>query len=115
MSTSFLTTRDTNLAAALASFGIPFFAPDPIRRVMQDGVETVSFNFEPTKQAQEIAKNWQNAGFMEANPEHPLAYIVAFHHNRNRLLDLIKQAPAVQIIQKNGKIFFIPLNKESQP
>ena len=43
------------------------------------------------------------------------AYCFAFMHNRERLLDLVKKSPQVQIVQRNGKIFFVPVNKESQP
>jgi hypothetical protein len=115
-----LTVQDIWLAAALASFDVPFYQPDPIRRVRKDGREICLFNFESGGPGArggtgaEIVKQWADKTFIESNPEHPLAYILAFTHNRERLLDLVKQSPQVQIEQKGGKIFFVPIRKPQE-
>jgi len=115
MSFALLSVQDINLAAALASFGVEFYKPDPIRRVTKDGKEICLFNFEPGKLGEDLCRLWGQKDLLESQPEHPLSYCFAFMHNRERLLDLVKRAPAVSIVQRNGKIFFIPVNKESQP
>jgi len=113
-----LTVQDINLAAALASNGVEFYKPDPIRRITKDGKEICMFNFEPSKLGEQLCKLWGQKDLLEKQPEHPLSYCFAMMHNRERLLDLVKRSPAVSIVQKNGKIFFIPVNpvkQESQP
>ena len=115
MPMTLLTVQDINLAAALLSFGVEFFKDDPIRRVTKDGKEICIFNFEPGKLGEDLCRLWGAKDLLEAQPEHPLSYCFAFMHNRERLLDLVKRSPAVSIVQKNGKIFFVPINKAVLP
>lgn len=107
-----LTVQDIWLASALSSFGVAFYQPDPIRRIIKNGKEICLFNFEPSDLGKELIKQWGDKSFIDQNPEHPLAYIKAFTHNRERLLDLVKQSPQVQIVQKGSRIFFLPLTKK---
>lgn len=111
----FLTVRDINLASALAAFGVPFYKPNPITRMNEYGREIVRFNFESTDQGSEIIKQWADKDFVANNPEHPLAYVFAYMHNRERLLDLVKKSLVVHVEHKGGKIFFVPIKKSPTP
>ena len=109
MQTEIISVQDIWLASALLSYGVPFFKADPIRRIREKGKEVCHFNFEVTDTGKEICKNWLDKSFCDKNPEHHLAYIHATMHNRERLLDLVKQSPTVEIVQSGGRVFFVPI------
>jgi len=109
--TAIVQVRDINLAAAMASWAeVEFVDAQPVQKFHdhQTGEEFFVFRFKDSKKARELYGLWNDKDLLTKHPDHPLAYLQAAVHNRNRLLDAIKKNPTYHIIKKGGKIYCLP-------
>jgi hypothetical protein len=94
---SVFTTQDCWLAAALITLGCAPYRNDatgegPIQRIASPQGELCFFLFADPAKCDSIAKQWGDIDALNAeDPEHPLCYLHAMMHNRQRLLDAVKQ------------------------
>jgi hypothetical protein len=105
-----LQTRDINLASALASESEVEFLPkeqEPVQRFYENGKEFYVFRFKNSPAAKRIYQAWNDPNFIENNPNDPVAMAKAYMHNKNRLLDVIKQIPRRNIIKKGNRIYLL--------
>lgn len=110
-------TTNTDLAAALASVGIPLVKECPVR-VMTGAVKGGSrycFFFESQSpcgnyKTDELIKAWDDKEWHRQHPQHPFAYVKVAMQNRARLLDYVKSQVPIFVAEKNGKIAFLSLN-----
>ena len=79
--TQIIHVRNTQLAAALLSVGVPLRRDPPYRRVRKaNGAEIVTYNFFPCSpdgsiSAVECIKAWhKDLDFIKANPQHPFTF-----------------------------------------
>jgi hypothetical protein len=110
-------TRDLKLATILLTLG---FEPEnpaaPATRIRRDsGEETTVFHFlasSPTgQQANQVMEWFRDADiFLEKNPDHPVAYILAALRNRDTLVSVVKATPRQLVFERNGKIVSISEN-----
>ncbi len=108
---SWAQTRDINLAAALASFTEVEIADQLPVQSFHDherGEEYSVFKFKITPKVHEIMRLWADPQLLDKHPEHPVAYMKAFVHNRNRYLDCVKSNAVWHIVKKGSRIYFIP-------
>lgn len=110
---SWAQTRDINLAAALASFeGIEFANDFPVQKFKdheRGGEEFTVFKFKTDKRVSELIRMWHDPELYAKHPEHPLTYMHAMMHNRNRLLDAVKNKanPRWHMVKKGARIYFV--------
>ena len=96
-SKSVFTTQDCWLAAALVSLGCEPYRNDAtgegcIQRIASPQGELCFFLFADAGKCDPIAKQWGNIEALRATePENPLCYLHAMMHNRQRILDAVKQ------------------------
>ena len=113
---AYIETTNLALAHKLLTLGIPFNNECPYVKIRSEKGEQFKFFFEESSICGNfgtlaIMKAWGDDSFAIDNPEHPFAYLKCDHHNRNGLLDLVKQPGNEMItIQKNGKIAVISKN-----
>lgn len=105
---SYIETKNLSLAAALITLGVPLSDETPFVKIKSVQGEQYTFYFEDVTacgqyRTIDLIKAWDNATFQEDEPEHPFAYISCAFKNREKLLDTVKQAIALVLIQKNGK------------
>ena len=110
-------TRDLKLATILLTLG---FEPEnpaaPATRIRRDsGEESTVFHFlanSPTGQQANQVMEWvrDTDTFLEKNPEHPVAYILAALRNRDTLVTIVKATPRQLVFERNGKIVSISEN-----
>ena len=111
-------TSDINLAAALAACGIPLYdfqdGSPPFAKVQSKHGTTYNFYFEHESNdglmTVDLVAAWYDATYIDANPEEPFAYIKAYHDNKNALIDLVKKASSIVIIEKGRKFALISSN-----
>lgn len=108
--------RDLKLAACLVTLNIPTRMPNPIERVVKDNEEINYIYFEDVGLAKDYIKAWNSPGdYFDGAPkdhplnnsDHPFWYMRACVRNRDRILDSIKKASTIHIVQKNGKTFLV--------
>lgn len=107
---SWAQTRDINLASALASFDDVELAPDlPVIRYHdhQRGEEFSVFRFKDSPKVQEVLRLWADPDLLKTHPEHPVAYMRSYMHNRNRFLDAVKGNGVWHMVKKGGRVFYI--------
>lgn len=102
------------LAAALAALGIPF-AEIPFVSTKSTKGEHFVFLFEGVSncgqfKTADMLKAWESDGWHVENPEHPFAYIKAAFANREALLDKVKQAAPLVVIERAGKFAILSAN-----
>lgn len=105
-------TRNTMLAAALVTLGIPLAESSGGGLLTGDGIiapgGAITWCFEPRSRdgkykTAEMMNLWNNHKWLtDPENEHPLAYIACAFHNYKRLLDHVKQSVPIGMI-KNGK------------
>lgn len=113
---SWAQTRDINLAAALASFlDVEVTAEFPVikHHDHETGDEYAVFRFKASPKVAEIMRLWADPDLLTKHPEHPVAYMFAFMHNRNRYLDVVKRGNVWHNVKKAGRTYYI--NKEAKP
>lgn len=102
-------TSDLALAAALLAIGIPFAStPFASFRTVKGGDQYV-FLFAPESKCgnystAELINAWEDEAWHIKNPEHPFAYIKCGFSNRSGLLDKVKSAAPLVIVEKHGKL-----------
>lgn len=115
MKTQPLNINSVNLACILATLEVPFYdhpdgSPPYVKVHTETGVK-FTFQFEPTKRAEEIVSIYNDKQkYIEENSEEPLAYLLAFIQKRETLLDLIKKAPGLVLITKGNNFALISDN-----
>jgi len=89
------TTEDAWLAAAMITLGCAPYSGDggAIARIVRpDGQEQCLFIFAADSRCDDLARKWAAIDKLrEAEPEHPLSYCHAMMHNRQRIIDAVKQ------------------------
>lgn len=110
-----LETTNTDLASALCAVGIPLKKGCPVRLLTGDAGDRRCFFFEPISPCgkyvtRDLMLAWQDPAWHERNPEHPFAYLKCAADNRRYLLDYIKSSRPIALIEKRGKMAFIPVN-----
>jgi hypothetical protein len=98
-------TEDAWLAAALITMGCPPFMADGqgavLRTVNPDGKELCNFLFVSTDEVKDLARKWLHIeNTMAQEPEHPICYLHALMHNRNRCIDAVKQTRRLVFAKK---------------
>jgi len=114
-----VTSRTTQLIAALAAVGIPLDSDCPYleTRELIDGREqrVVTWTIKPESACerfitQAMIRAWNETDFVQHNPEHPLSYIKAAFQNHARVLEsIISQAP-LALIRKGKRMALIPFD-----
>lgn len=108
-------TTNTDLAAALASVGIPLQKTCPVRILTGHGGDRHCFFFEDQSpcgqfKTEELIKAWDDKEWHRNHPKHPFAYVKVAFQNRARLLDYVKGGTPIAVIEKHSKLAFISLN-----
>ena len=101
--------RDINLAAALASYNeveVHELAGSKYKD-HQTGEEFTAFRFKDTPLLHELMAVWADPDIYAKFPDHPMAYMKAMMHHRNRYLDAIKQAGTWHMVKKGGRIHYL--------
>ena len=114
---SWAQTRDINLAAALASYADVKLSHDaPVQKFLEHetGREFYVFKFIQSERTREVIALWNDPDLITKHPEHPVAYMQAFMHNRNRYLDCVKKQWTWNIVKRDGRIYFIPKEANGQ-
>jgi len=104
--------NDTRLFAALVSLGItPVEGPAIFAGETADGTPRQTWFLEQRStcgqyNTKELIAAWHDRQWMEAHPEHPLAYMKAFSENMNRCIDFVKaRNRTMHVIRgKGGKL-----------
>ena len=110
---SWIQIRDTNCAAAMCSVGAEFLDPkSPADSFVENGVSFSVWKFKSSKVAAECHKLWQLPldELLTKHPEHPVAYMRAYHYSKNRLKDWLEASTINprHIIRRNGRIYLVP-------
>ena len=106
----FIQVRDINLASALASDSEVEFLPndqEPILKFEEAGEEFYVFRFKDSAKARAVMKEWMDKDSIDKDPNSPVSFQKAFMHNKNRLLDLVKQAHKRTIVKRGSRIYFV--------
>jgi hypothetical protein len=112
------TTDRIDLAAALLTLGVPLAEGAGIARMQEGGKEVYGFNFQASVPgvngmtagtAGSLWCNWPEFKKWEAeHPEDPFSYLRVAAHNRERILDAVKQSKLVHVVRKDdGKIYLV--------
>jgi hypothetical protein len=117
--TAYIETNDLSLAAGLLALGIPPHDELPFVKTKTSSGEQYRFLFQETSicgkyDCNRMMQEWNNDNFHVENPDHPFAYIKCAFKNRNGLLDVVKQANELIIIEKNGKLAIISKNASEE-
>lgn len=104
---------DINLAAALATIGVPFKkfddGSDPFVKVQTKNGVSYNFFFEVEfngERTQDYVDAWFDDSYIENNQESQFAAVKGYNMNRNFLLDVVKKSHALvvmEVVNKNGK------------
>ena len=99
-------TNNTDLAAALATLGIPFCRDHPFRVITGDR-DQLSYFFEPRSVDLQhltgpLIHAWDDIAWQTANPHHPLCYMRAALLSRHRLIGYGKGACRLAIAKRPG-------------
>ena len=113
--TAIFSTRDLKLAAILATLGFEFENPDcPATRIRREsGDESTVFHFlanHPTtgQRADDIMRSFaKGEEFIAADPESPVAYMLAVLRNRDELVSVVKHTPRQIVFERSGKLISI--------
>ena len=111
-------TRDLKLAAILATLGFEFEnnAAPATRIKRESGDESTVFHFladNPTtgQRADDVMRAFAKGDdLLEAEPESPVAYMLAVLRNRDELVGVVKRTPRQVVFERNGKIISISEN-----
>ena len=106
-------TNNIKLACALLTMGHKLKDKESCC-IEENGKTEVNFIFEDTNNLVSAdARKWK-AGLESMNLEEPLAYLWAYAHNRDRLLDVIKQSIPMVRVRSGGKILLYPKNATAE-
>jgi hypothetical protein len=102
-------TNNIKLACALLTMGHKLKENESCC-IEENGKTEVNFIFEDTNNAVSMdAKKWKG-GLEGMNQEEPMAYLWAYAHNRDRLLDAIKQSIPMVRVRSGSKVLLYPKN-----
>jgi hypothetical protein len=106
-------TNNIKLACALLTMGHKL--KDNESCCIEDNGKTeVNFIFDDASNAvSKDAQKWKG-GLEKMNLEEPLAYLYAYAHNRDRLLDIIKQSIPMVRVKYGGKTLLYPKNATAE-
>jgi len=106
-------TNNIKLACALITMGHKLKDGESCV-IEENGKSDVNFIFEDTGGAVSAdAKKWK-AGLEKMNSEEPLAYLWAYAHNRDRLLDEIKKSIPMVRVRYGSKCLLYPKNATAE-
>ena len=116
--TAIFSTRDLKLAAILSTLGFEFENPAaPATRIKREsGDESTVFHFlanHPTsgQRADYVMRSFaKGEEFIAADPESPVAYMLAVLRNRDELVSVVKQTTRQVVFERNGKIISMSEN-----
>jgi len=106
-------TNNIKLACALLTMGHKL-KDDESCCIEEDGKTEVNFIFDnPNGDVSKDAQKWKG-GLEKMEKEEPLAYLWAYAHNRDRLLDVIKQSVPMVRVRYGSKILLYPKNATAE-
>lgn len=106
-------TKNIKLACALITLGHPLRG-DESCVIEENGKQEVHFVFENIGgSASADAKKWNN-GLEAMEPESNLAYLWAYAHNRDRLLDEIKKSIPMVRVKNGNKVLLYAKNATAE-
>jgi hypothetical protein len=82
--------------------------------VEESGKTEVNFVFDDKNGSVSADANKWKGGLDKMNLEEPLAYLWAYAHNRDRLLDTIKQSIPMVRVRYGGKVLLYPKNATTE-
>jgi hypothetical protein len=115
-------TRDIRLAACLMAVGIAPKGAEPVRvvtRADRPG-ESLQFFFDEASPdgrliTRELVAHWREGlDWIERNPEHPFAYVMAASMNHLCLLDYVKSASRQVYLRRGRSVAMLPLNASAR-
>lgn len=102
-------TKNIKLACALITMGHKFKEEESCV-IEENGKSEVQFVFDNAGgSVSQDAVKWMG-GLEKMNPEEPLAYLWAYAHNRDRLLDEIKKSIPMVRVRYGNKCLLYPKN-----
>ncbi|NBW10683.1 MAG: hypothetical protein EBR82_21925 [Caulobacteraceae bacterium] len=106
-------TKNIKLACALITLGHPI-KNDESCVIEEDGKQEVHFVFEDKGgSASADARKW-NKGLEAMEPESNIAYLWAYAHNRDRLLDEIKKSIPMVRVRYGNKVLLYAKNASDE-
>jgi len=106
-------TKNLKLACALLTMGHKLKEGQSCS-IEENGKTELSFIFDNTNSAVSQDANKWIAGLEKMDLEEPLAYLWAYAHNRDRLLDIIKQSIPMVRVRYGSKILLYPKNATAE-
>jgi hypothetical protein len=106
-------TNNIKLACALLTMGHKLKDNESCC-IEENGKTEVNFIFDDVKnEVTRDAQKWKG-GLEKMDLEEPLAYLWAYAHNRDRLLDVIKQSIPMVRVKYGGKTLLYPKNATAE-
>jgi len=106
-------TNNIKLACALLTMGHKLKDNESCC-IEENGKTDVNFIFDDTNNTVSMdAKKWKG-GLEGMDQEEPMAYLWAYAHNRDRLLDAIKQSVPMVRVRSGSKILLYPKNATAE-
>lgn len=106
-------TNNIKLACALITMGHSLKENESCV-IEENGKSEVNFVFDDKGGVVSVdAKKWKE-GLEKMNPEEPLAYLWAYAHNRDRLLDEIKKSVPMVRVRYGSKVLLYPKNASAE-
>lgn len=115
-----LETKNTKLAAALCSVGIPLReGENAVRLITGDSGDSHCFFFQEQSPCghyvtAELIKAWDDPEWHIRNPEHPFAYIKVAFENNARLTDYVKKGTRIATVKRGHKIGFLSVRASDE-
>jgi hypothetical protein len=106
-------TNNIKLACALLTMGHKLKDNESCC-IEENGKTDVNFIFDDVNNSVSMdAKKWKG-GLEGMDQEEPMAYLWAYAHNRDRLLDAIKQSVPMVRVRSGSKILLYPKNASAE-
>ena len=116
---TYITTRNTQLAACLAAFQVPFVEGDPYSKVLYKGNTVTMWRFEmtskaPEKWSTEDLINWwySDKWFAKNYPKHPWSLAISAILTKDHLVDIIKNTTRSVFIREGKKTWQVTEGSE---
>ena len=106
-------TNNIKLACALLTIGHKL-KDEGSCCIEENGKTDVTFLFDDTNGSVTADANKWKSGLEKMNPEEPMAYLWAYAHNRDRLLDTIKQSIPMVRVRYGEKVLLYPKNASTE-
>jgi len=106
-------TNNIKLACALLTMGHKLKDRESCA-IEENGKTEVNFIFDDANnEVSKDAQKWKG-GLEKMDLEEPIAYLWAYAHNRDRLLDIIKQSVPMVRVRSGGKTLLYPKNATAE-